>query len=195
MQERFTTSRLMARRPRPSDADEIARWANDWDIVRMTSRMPFPYTLDDARAWIGYTEQAWAAGLDYAFALTERGDPHERFIGSVGVVTGALHDGALRRDIDQFEVGYWIAKPFWGRGYATEALAGLLAWGARCLEAKPIVAGHYADNAASGRTLIKNGFTPTGETQIAVSRARKTPAPTLRYVRAQGWASAPESAS
>jgi len=60
------------------------------------------------------------------------------------------------------EFGYWIARPFWGLGYATEAGRAMIALARDSLRLKRIRAGHFVDNPASGRVLQKLGFRATG---------------------------------
>jgi RimJ/RimL family protein N-acetyltransferase len=69
------------------------------------------------------------------------------------------------------EIGYWIARPYWGQGYATEAAGGVLEV-ARLLGHGRVSAGHFVDNPASGRVLRKLGFVPTGVTRPRMSCAR-----------------------
>ena len=80
------------------------------------------------------------------------------------------------------EVGYWIGRPFWGRGYATEALEAGLVWASRKWKRRALVAGHFSDNPASGRVLEKAGFLYTGEVRTGFSRARGADAQTRRMV-------------
>ncbi len=80
------------------------------------------------------------------------------------------------------EAGYWIGREFWGRGYATEALEGALVWASTRWKRRALMAGHFADNPASGRVLEKAGFLYTGETRPAFSRARGESADTRMMV-------------
>jgi hypothetical protein len=63
-------------------------------------------------------------------------------VGTIGI--GARPGGVK-------ELGYWIARPFWGLGYATEAGAALIAIARDGLRLKRLQAGHFLDNPASGR--------------------------------------------
>ena len=72
------------------------------------------------------------------------------------VVGDQAHEG-------QAEIGYWIARPHWGQGYATEAAEAVLQI-ARTLGHRRVTAGHFVDNPASGKVLRKLGFVPTGRT-------------------------------
>jgi len=76
----------------------------------------------------------------------------------------------------------WIGREYWGRGYATEALEGALVWASRQWKRRAMVAGHFADNPASGRVLEKAGFLYTGETRRTFSQSRNSLTDTRRMV-------------
>jgi RimJ/RimL family protein N-acetyltransferase len=68
-------------------------------------------------------------------------------------------------------MGYWIARPFWGRGYATEACLALVDI-ARTLGLPSVEGSHFLDNPASARVLEKLGFEPLGVVAPRMSCAR-----------------------
>jgi RimJ/RimL family protein N-acetyltransferase len=68
-------------------------------------------------------------------------------------------------------MGYWIARPYWGQGFATEAAHALIDI-ARTLKLPRLEASHFVDNPASGRVLEKLGFVPTGLSATRYSCAR-----------------------
>jgi RimJ/RimL family protein N-acetyltransferase len=70
--------------------------------------------------------------------------------------------GAHLRDGGYFEMGYWLGRPYWGQGYATEAARKLAAFAFSGLKAGRLTAGYFHDNPASGRVLEKIGFKPDG---------------------------------
>jgi RimJ/RimL family protein N-acetyltransferase len=161
---RLETRRLVLRAPEDRDADVIAQLASDYDIARMTTRMPHPYGVEDARAFVAAVA-AQDPRRDNTF-LIEHEDQ-----GPVGML-GFFHDA------DPYpEMGYWIGKPYWGRGFATEAAEAGLSWAKKRWKKRAIAAGHFADNPASGRVLSKAGFLYTGETRTkhSVARGEKTP--------------------
>ena len=153
------TRRLMLRAPRPQDVSRIARMANDIDIARMTKRMPHPFQVEHAEDFV-----LQVASQDPKKANTFVIE-HED-LGPVGVI------GLFEGEDHVPEAGYWIGRDFWGRGFATEALEGALAWASKRWKRRALVAGHFADNPASGRVLEKAGFLYTGETRPAFSKAR-----------------------
>ncbi|MDX2259195.1 MAG: GNAT family N-acetyltransferase [Hyphomicrobiaceae bacterium] len=156
----IATRRLVLRALVPADAERIAELAGDWDIASMTARMPYPYTVDAARRWMAEIDPG-----EIVLAITEQGT-------LVGV-TGFTMASCGRRA----EIGYWIGKPYWNRGYATEAVAALIA---RCFRTKgieEILCSHFADNPASARVIEKLGFTPRGQSRRwCEARRRDVPA-------------------
>lgn len=160
---RIETRRLVLRAPDITDAPRLAALMNDHDIARMTSRVPHPYGLADAEEHV---------------ARSQACDPrtHREFLVELedeGVVGGL---GLFPSDHGFTEVGYWIGKAWQGRGLATEALSGALAWASTDWRRKLVVAGHFADNPASGEVLCKAGFLYTGERKPLPSKARGEPA-------------------
>ena len=78
-------------------------------------------------------------------------------------------------------MGYWIARPFWGRGFATEACAALIDI-ARALGLRQLEASHFIDNPASARVLDKLGFESTGliAPRMSCARGEEVPARLMR---------------
>ena len=79
-------------------------------------------------------------------------------------------------------MGYWIGRPYWGQGYATEAATAALAWAGAGWGKRLVVSGHFADNPASGRVLEKAGFLYTGVVEPRHSKARGEAAATRMMV-------------
>lgn len=151
---RLETERLLLRPPEASDIAAMVTLAGDYDVAKNLSTMPHPYTDDDARSYLARAAEGRAKGSDFSFAITRRGD--RAFMG----ITGAhLRDSGL------FEMGYWLGKPYWGQGYATEAARKLAGFLFHRLKTTRVTAGYYHDNPASGRVLEKVGFQPDGASQ------------------------------
>ena len=75
-------------------------------------------------------------------------------------------------DAGRPEMGYWLGRPYWGQGYATEVAERALVWANRDWGRRYVMAGHFADNPASGQVLSKAGFLYTGEVRQLPSVAR-----------------------
>ena len=163
------TRRLVLRAPGSQDVARLAAFANDPAIARMTLRMPHPYGVADAEEFV-----LKVAVQDPARARTFLIEHEDH--GPVGVI-GLFEDADLAP-----EIGYWIGQPFWGRGFATEALEGALVWAGKRWRRRALMSGHFADNPASGRVLEKAGFLYTGEVRRQFSKARGAPVDTRRMV-------------
>ncbi|MDG2520836.1 GNAT family N-acetyltransferase [Caulobacter segnis] len=162
------TRRLALREPLSADAQRLTELI-DYDIAKMTTRMPWPYSPEDADAFVVQV-QMQDRRRDNTFAITLEGE------GLIGVL------GFFLTPEGRTEVGYWIGRPYWGRGLASEALMGALSWASRDWRKRLVVAGHFADNPASGRVLCKAGFLYTGIVDAKPSRARGEPADTRMMV-------------
>ena len=163
------TRRLRLRAPGAHDIGRLAQLANDPGVAVQTQRMPHPFGRAEAEAFV-LTVAAQDPRRGSTFLIE-----HEDH-GPVGVI-------GLFEDADPApEVGYWIARPFWGRGFATEALQGATTWASKAWKRRALMAGHFSDNPASGRVLEKAGFLYTGEVRKGFSRARGAEAATRRMV-------------
>ena len=171
---RLKTRRLVLRSAGPQDAAVIADRINDYDIARMTTRVPFPYTLGDAQGFLSAAEPC-----DERRFLIE----HWEF-GPIGMV--GFHQASPQWSESGCalspEIGYWLGRTFWGRGFATEAVQAALDWAASRWGRRAVTSGHFADNPASGRVLEKAGFLYTGEVQHRFSLSRGEAAPTRMMV-------------
>lgn len=160
------SERLFLRPIWEEDAPAIYRGIAEEVIVRNLARAPWPYTLADAEYFVSMERDPKQPG--FAITLPETGE----YVGQCGY--GPDEDG-------QLQVGYWIARQHWGKGYATEAARAVLDIG-RSLGLGRVVASHFVDNPASGKVLRKAGFRPTGEVRPLYSRARDAHYPAARYV-------------
>ena len=157
------TARLLLRPGWAEDAPALAAAIGDERIVRNLATAPWPYRLRDAEAYLAQPRDP----LLPSFLIFERTDAEPRLLGSCGL--GRRPSGAV-------EMGYWVARRYWGRGIATEASRALLDI-ARTLRLPRLQASHFIDNPASGRVLEKLGFEPVGITAPRLSCARGIEAP------------------
>jgi RimJ/RimL family protein N-acetyltransferase len=165
----ISTERLVLRGPVRGDAKVIAGLAADPGVSGQTTLLPHPFSHDDAEAAV---ERAYR--IDWAEEATFAIE-HRNF-GVVGMLGFKLRPNA-RPELDG-----WIGRPFWNRGYATEAVRGALKWVKRDWRRRLVVAGHFADNPASGQVLCKAGFLYTGDVELKRSRARGREVPTRMMV-------------
>ena len=164
------TERLILRPPVAADVSAIAEFANDQSVSGMLSSWPYPYAQADAEAWVDKVVRADPrTRADFVIEHREFG-----FMGVIGV-----GESEPRRPV----MGYWLGRPFWGRGYATEAVTAMLRWVKSDWRRNVVWAGHFADNVASGQVLCKAGFLYTGDVELKPSLGRGgAPAPSRMMV-------------
>jgi RimJ/RimL family protein N-acetyltransferase len=144
----LVTKRLTLRPPLEVDIDDIAEFIGNRNVSRMLARVPYPYLPKDAEDWIGHVSRNIDAGLDMAFTLHR-----ERLI---GIMSLEGFDSGVP------EFGYWLAEPYWGKGFATEAGAAVLAHAFKTRDVERVISGVFKDNAASLNVQKKLGFKLTG---------------------------------
>ena len=140
------------------DAPAVQELAGERDIADTTMNIPHPYEDGMAEEWINGHEPGYKDGEMAMFAIVNRDETV--LVGAIGF--------QVDRDHDRAELGYWIGKPFWNHGYATEAAIAMLAFGFDQLGLNRIQAGHLARNPSSGRVMQKAGMVREGTARQAV---------------------------
>ena len=144
----IATERLVLRPWTLEDAPALQRIAAAKEIADGMVSLPHPYPDGGAAEWIASIPE----GGRLRFAVVRRADGV--LVGSIGLTVEEEHWRA--------EVGYFVGVEHWGRGYATEALRGILELGFRELGLNRIFAHHFVRNPASGRVLEKAGLRREG---------------------------------
>jgi [ribosomal protein S5]-alanine N-acetyltransferase len=167
------TPRLLLRMPMLTDAARMSLLAGEYDVACMTGTIPHPYSEQQAAEWI---ESVLAGDEGVVFAIERDGE----LIGCTGYRPFSEKHA---------ELGYWIGKPYWGRGYGTEAVAALVAHAFETDGFIYLAAGHFTDNPASERVLCKLGFIVSGsEMRDCAARNARTECLTYRLDRAEARA-------
>ena len=152
------TPRLLLRPGFPEDAPALAAAIADEAIARNLANVPWPYRMRDAEAFLASPRDPVLPSL----LIFERSNGAPRLVGACGL--GRRPSGAV-------EMGYWIARAYWSRGFATEACVALVDI-ARTLGLPSLEGSHFLDNPASARVLEKLGFEPRGLVAPRMSCAR-----------------------
>ncbi len=146
----LATERLVLRPFQRADASEFARLAGDWAVASMTSDIPYPFSNKQAMGWLRPVRG------EVRFAIELEGT----------LIGGA---GFYRRPSGAAELGFWLGRPWWGRGYATEAARAVVQHGIANPRLPGFSSARFVDNRASERVLTKLGFEPVGRGIIACS--------------------------
>lgn len=135
---------------READKPALLEHLNDKDIYNTTLNIPYPYSEADADSWIQRrVSHTTRVGKQVSFAIR---DSQDKLIGGVGA--DSLEPGTTHRA----ELGYWLARPYWGQGIMTDCVRVYVGYAFAELGLLRVVAHVLEHNIASARVLEKNGF-------------------------------------
>lgn len=137
------------------DIKSIHNHINNWNIAKMLSNVPFPYSNELLEKWIKSIIQQIDAGKSYHFSIINPTDDSETIMGCIGLTLNTAQQSA--------EIGYWIGQEYWGKGIATKAMQRLTNWALAHLNINYIQATAADDNPASIAVLKKCGFKLFGQ--------------------------------
>lgn len=170
------TERLLLRQPRMSDAEPISRYLDNFAVSGNLARVPYPYRLSDARAWLR-TWRPDTPATETGFSICLDG---EGLIGHVG----------FHLDTEGTVLGYWLAQPFWNRGIMTEAVHGSVAWLFATSDIDDLFSGVFYFNKASLAIQKKIGFIEVGvSSRLCLARGEEVRHIDTRLTRA-AWMAA-----
>ena len=170
------TARLRLRPLSSGDAPELVALLDDWQMVRYTSNIPFPYDLNAARSFIVDTRRLCEEGKALVYAV------EDRLTGYLAACVGATFDeqGA--------EIGYWVGRAFWGRGYASEALGRLITLLFRDHGVDAVRAEILPENVLSRRVAQQQGLSLKGRRRaIMPARGESTAVFDILSLDKAGW--------
>ncbi len=139
----IATPRLFLCPHEPWDADALVRGLNNFNVAQWTARVPHPYGMADAQAFLLMCRDKTPNVLRLAITRTSQ------LIGGIGIEGG--------------EIGYWLAEEQWGKGYGSEAAAAVTDYAFEAMELPSLQARYRIGNAASRRILLGLGFAELGE--------------------------------
>jgi ribosomal-protein-alanine N-acetyltransferase len=140
------TERLILSQLKEEDIPFVTEYLQNKIYSDLTSNIPYPYTREDAEFWVKISKEAFEQNTGYTFAVRNK---ENQIIGAIG-----LHD----RDDDKAELGYWLGRLFWNKGYITEAASAIIDFGFKELDINKIYATYFLHNPASGRIMEKVGM-------------------------------------
>jgi RimJ/RimL family protein N-acetyltransferase len=137
-----------------SDKDALVGHLNDRDIYDRTLRIPFPYTGAAADEWLALV----------AKITPQQGRPVHFAVRSAdgSLIGGCGFDGFQVGKSHRAAVGYWLARPFWGRGTMTAVVRRVCRHAFEEFGLVKITAHVFSHNPASARVLEKCGFQEEG---------------------------------
>jgi len=155
------TDRLVLRPLVESDGPRVRELAGDEAIARNTLDIPHPYPEGVAEQWIAGQPALFRQGKEIVFAITLR---------ESGELVGAIGLSSISPRHSRSDIGWWVGRDYWNRGYCTEAARALLDYAFGTLGLNRVYSSHYARNPASGRVMQKLGMKPEGVKRRHVER-------------------------
>lgn len=152
---RLETERLFLRPWEDGDAEDLYRYARD-PAVGPIAGWPAHQSIEDSRAVLA---NVLSGPEDFAICLKETGHP----VGSISLHLAG--DTDMTEKPDECEMGYWLGKPFWGRGLMTEAAREMLRHAFEDCGMNRVWIGYYDGNERSHRVQEKCGFVYQWTTQ------------------------------
>lgn len=157
------TNRLLLRIFTESDALEVARLCNNYNLYKNTLYLPYPYSTKDALSWVKNHLDNFNANKSYEFAITDK-------------VTGKVYGAIALTNNQKFkngEIAYWVGEEYWGNGYASEASKAVLEFAFIEKQYQKVFARYFASNLASGRVIEKIGMRKEGVLRSHVMKEKK----------------------
>ncbi|MFQ3546287.1 GNAT family N-acetyltransferase [Halobacillus rhizosphaerae] len=151
MDPQLNTRRLHLRPFSYTDAKKVSKLADD-PVIAATTQIPYPFTLEKAEDWIALHRGWMEKGSAYPFALVTWEEAE--LVGTITIRIDKNHHKG--------ELAYWIGKPYWGKGYATEAARRVIRFGFEELYLHRIWAQVIHSNAASQKVLEYTGMSYEG---------------------------------
>ena len=160
------TTRLHLRQLRREDAETIATLINNYEIAKNLARVPHPYELADAHAFLDWLETSKTKSRFSAICM--KPDPETL----QGIISYEWSEGK-----QNVELGYWLVQQHWGKGLMTEAAIAMVDHAFLVAGVDEMVSGHFHENPASGKVLVRAGFKVVASAML-YSNARHTEMPT-----------------
>ena len=148
----ITTSRLHLRPYTLEDAPRVCELCNNYNIYKSTLTLPYPYPIESALQWIPTHDEGFAADTRYEFAIADK-QTNELF-GAISLSNNKAHKNG--------EIAYWVGEEYWGKGYASEALQGIIDFAFNEKGYHRVWGRFFAGNPASGKVMIKAGMREEG---------------------------------
>ncbi|MBQ2187125.1 MAG: GNAT family N-acetyltransferase [Bacteroidales bacterium] len=147
------TDRILLRHWRDDDAETLFKWASDPDVGPRAGWPPHK-SVEESREVI---KNFFSNDDTWAMELKETSE----IIGCIGVLRSSVSN--LKIAGNECEVGYWVAKPYWGKGICTEALRLVIDYCFNVNKFNAIWGDYFPENPASGKVMEKCGFKDTGK--------------------------------
>ena len=138
---------------RKTDAEDIFKYLQDFDIVKYLATVPIPYTLENAISFILFASEKEIEKSEFHFSIATISN--DKMLGLIGVKE-------INYQVGTCEIGYWLGREHHGKGIMTQAIAKISQYCFNELGLRTIKAIVFESNIASIKALEKVGFSNKG---------------------------------
>ena len=170
------SEQLVLRPLERTDAPKVADMAGEWEVARWTLDIPHPYDIAMARNFIAWAQDELPVQRRIFLAMVARASGD-----LVGIIS------LTRNGADEGEIGYWVGRPYQGRGFAREAAAVVIAVAFEALALRRVVAACRPENEASWRVMEYCGMRYVEDIQRWSMARRETFQLSLYAIDQPGW--------
>lgn len=170
------SEQLVLRPLERTDAPKVADMAGEWEVARWTLDIPHPYDIAMARNFIAWAQDELPVQRRIFLAMVARAS---------GDLVGTI--SLTRNGADEGEIGYWVGRPYQGRGFAREAAAVVIAVAFEALALRRVVAACRPENEASWRVMEYCGMRYVEDIQRWSMARRETFQLSLYAIDQPGW--------
>ena len=158
------TDRIVLRRMRDSDANDLYDHVSHRAVSRWTANLPHPFPKDRALKWIRHTQRTWRSKKQFFFGI---------YLSETGNLIGGIGLAPIDWQNKNADLGYWLAEKYWARGLTSEAIRLILPFGFNRLKLHCVYATAFEPNTGSIRVLEKCGFKKEGCQRHALYRFKQ----------------------
>lgn len=174
--QEIESKRLFYRAFEMNDAKQICALLQEKEIIDNTLSIPFPYDQGMAEEWISTHKERYEHG-EYKYAVVLKED--NSLIGTIELI--------IENEFQRAVVGYWLGKPYWKNGYATEMLARIIQFGFEKLNLNRIYGEYFDHNLASSRVMEKNDMIYEGRLREHKIKSGKFLSTNIRGILKSEW--------
>lgn len=146
------TKRLILRKPKKSDWEDVVEGVGEYDVAKMTEQIPHPYKRKDAVKWISKTIKNWGKE-SYPFFIELKKEKK---------VIGCIDIHHINKTSNKASTGSWVNKKYWRNGYMTEAKIAANDFAFNKLKLRKLNSKVFTSNEASNATQRKMGYVLEG---------------------------------
>jgi [ribosomal protein S5]-alanine N-acetyltransferase len=151
MSLKLETERLYLQPFIKEDAFRLKELANNKELATILG-LPHPYKLEFAQDWIAAQPELIRKGMEYPLTIVSK--QLKEIVGTITI--------RIDKNNNRGELGYWVGKDYWGKGFASEAVKRMIAFGFIELNLNKIWASVISRNTPSIRLLEKAGLQKEG---------------------------------